>query len=167
MTVRRATPEDAAELTRLRREMFEAWGSDASAPEWLRFSDDYFRRRLAEADFAGFLVDGPDGRPVASGVGWVNEHLPAPHHISSRRGQIASMSTTPSARGQGHARAIFEALLGWFAEIGVSRVELRATAMGEPLYRSYGFREPGGITLTWSADGSYGPSWTRAVTPER
>lgn len=149
--LRRATVEDAPELTRLRALMLTAMGKDASGAAWQQACTAALVRRLAEPDrFAGWLVE-VDGRAVCSGLGWLEEHLPSPGSPDGRRGHIASMSTEPAHQRQGHARAVFGALLGWFGELGVPRVDLRATEDGRPLYESFGFRELGGATMAWTA----------------
>ena len=147
MQVRRANPGDAEELTRLRAVMFESWTGEPAAGDWVELSTAYLRRALATDDLAAYVVDGPDGL-VACGVAWIEQHLPGPNNLTGRRGHIANMSTDPGHRRQGHARAVFEALLGWFEERGVTRIDLHATAHGEPLYRAYGFTEPRGLPLT-------------------
>ena len=146
--LRRAGVEDAAQLVRLRAVMLEAMGSDTSSPGWARACEDALVRRLAEPDrFAAWVVD-VDGSPVAGGVGWLEEHLPSPSAPDGRRGHIASMSTDPAHRRQGHGRAVLDALLGWFAAAGVTRVDLRATSDGRGLYERAGFREVGGAALS-------------------
>ena len=54
-------------------------------------------------------------------------------------------------RRQGLALAVFDSLMGWFAASGVKRVDLHASTMGEPLYRSYGFADPRQPELRWRA----------------
>ena len=151
-TLRRATVDDAAELTRLRGLMHEAMGGPAGDVLWRERCTAAFARRLAGSDFVGLVVDNGD-RLVACGVGWLEEHLPSPQQHDPRRGHIASMSTEPAAQRQGHARRIFAALMEWFAEQGVPRVDLRATGDGRPLYESFGFRVLGGATMAWTAPG--------------
>ncbi len=149
MTVRRAVPSDAAELARLRAGMFAAMGYPAP-DDWLPACAEHFRERLAGPDFAAYVVDRqPGGRLAASGIGWVDWHLPSQQNPSGRIGHIASMSTDPDARRQGHARVILLALLEWFGELGVDRVALNASPVGEPLYRSVGFTEPDYPALQW------------------
>src|SRR4051812_8505014 len=110
-SVRRAAPvrgaiaAGAAELTRLRALMYESFGGDASGGEWRATCVRTFARRLAEEpeEFVAFVVDadggsGPGGPLVASGVGWVEVHLPGPTNLTGRRGHIASMSTDLEAR---------------------------------------------------------------------
>lgn len=144
MSLRRATPDDAADLTRLRALMYDAWSGSSGGDEWRESSTAMFRRRLADEteSFVAFVVE-DDRRVVASGVGWIDEHLPNPHNLPGTRGHIASMSTEEAYRSRGHARAIIEALVAWFDERDVKRIDLVATPAGEPLYRSLGFAEHG------------------------
>ena len=148
--LRRAGVEDAAELTRLRALMMTAMGNDPTVPGWAHACEAAFARRLAEPErFAAWVVEA-DGRVVASGVGWLEEHLPSPGAFDGRRGHVASMSTEPAWQRRGLARQVLTALMDWFAELDVPRVDLRATADGRPLYESVGFRELGGATMAWT-----------------
>ena len=150
-TLRRADVRDVDALVRLRALMLAALGDDLSTPGWEESCRAALVRRLAEPDrFAAFVVD-VDGLPVAAGVGWLEEHLPSPNQVDGRRGHIASMSTDPAHRRRGHGRAVLQGLLGWFADLQVARIDLRATAEGEPLYRSAGFRVLAGPTMAWTA----------------
>ena len=103
-------------------------------------------------DFVAFGVE-DEGRLVSCGAGWLEEHLPSPGQFDGRRGHIASMSTEPDVRRRGYARQVFGALMEWFAEQGVPRVDLRATDDGLPLYEAFGFRALGGATMAWTAPG--------------
>ena len=40
------------------------------------------------------------------------------------------------------------ALLDWYEELGITRIELHASEFGEGLYRELGFAEPGGVAMT-------------------
>ena len=148
---RQATVDDAAALTRLRGLMHLAMG-DTPTPLWEATCEAAFRRRLATPDFVAFIVE-LDGAVVSGGVGWLEEHLPSPYQVDARRGHIASMSTDPASRRRGYGRLVFEALMVWFAEQGVRRVDLRATPDGQQLYASFGFRVLGGATMAWTALG--------------
>ena len=151
--LRRATAADAADLTRLRGHMLGAMGADVTDPGWAPACEAALARRLAEpASFAGWLVE-VGGTAVSGGVGWVEEHLPSPGRVDGRRGHIASMSTDPQHRRQGHGGEVFRALMGWFAELGVPRVDLRATEDGRRLYEAFGFRVLGGATMAWTDGG--------------
>jgi GNAT superfamily N-acetyltransferase len=146
MPPRRATPDDAPELVRLRRVMFDAMGVDHSDPGWAVACEAVLRTALASGAMAAFVVE-EDGRLVAGGVGMVEQRLPGPRTPNGRHGYVQSMATDPEARRQGHARAVFAALLDWFDAEGVTSVDLHATAYGAPLYRSFGFSEPANLVL--------------------
>jgi len=156
-TVRRAEVADADELVRLRAVMYDSFGTDTTGP-WQQACLLELRQRLAETeDFAAFVVDRPPGpsRPggplVSAGVGWVERHLPSPRNTAGRRGHVASMSTDVAVRGQGYGSAVLAALLGWLTGLGLTRVDLRATVDGEPLYRASGFTLSTGLPMSWTA----------------
>ncbi|MEU4210869.1 GNAT family N-acetyltransferase [Streptomyces sp. NPDC026206] len=147
ITPRRARPEDAAEIVRLRRLMFAAMDGQDSPGAWERDAEEMARRRLAADGTAlgAFVVDGdPEGdgpHLAACAVGRVEERLPAPGHPSGLFGFVFTVCTDGRYRGRGFARATTQALLEWFAAQGVTRVDLHATPDAEPLYRSLGFAE--------------------------
>ena len=150
-TLRRATVEDAQALTRLRGFMHQAMGDDLT-PEWSDQCVADFRRRLATEEFVAFLVE-EDGQPVSCGVGGLEEHMPSPYQLDARRGHVSSMSTDPAYRSKGYGRMVLRALMGWFAERDIPRVDLRATPFGQPLYESEGFKVLGGATMAWTKPG--------------
>jgi ribosomal protein S18 acetylase RimI-like enzyme len=149
--VRRAAPDDATELTRLRRLMFADMGRDPGLldDDWQRRNVAHFRRRLAETDvFAAYVVDRPGGGLAACAVGWLNEHLIGTANQVGRVGYIANMSTDPAYRRRGYGRAALVALLAWLRSTGITTVDLHATPDGEALYRSLGFTDPTDPALT-------------------
>ena len=149
--VRWATLDDVPELVRLRRVMFESMGMAVSAVDDDAV-DTVLRNGLPCGDFFAAVVDG-DGFLAACGVGMTALRLPGPGNPSGRYGYIQSMVTDERARRQGHARAVLLALLGRFAELGVTKVDLHASAMGDPLYRSVGFTPGRQPELRYTAPG--------------
>lgn len=146
IVTRAAVPEDAAELVRLRRLMFLAMNGRDTPGSWEREAEVTVHRQLTgpRARLAGFVVAGDGtGAPhlAACALGTTEERLPSPSHPAGRFGFVFNVCTDPRYRGRGYARATTEALLGWFAERGVTRVDLHATDEAEPLYRSLGFTE--------------------------
>jgi ribosomal protein S18 acetylase RimI-like enzyme len=153
VTIRRARPGDAAELTRLRGVMFESVGVSPEATDWRQRCVDVFTARLAADDgtFAAVVAEdvARPGHVLACCVGWVEAHLPSPGNPSGRRGHVANVATNPSARRRGLGMAVLTELMAFFAEQDVVRVDLHATPMGEGLYRSLGFREPRDKGMSW------------------
>jgi GNAT superfamily N-acetyltransferase len=140
MSIRPATPQDAAEIVRLARLMYESMGVDGSEPIWQGEGERHVRERLGR-DVAVLVADHPDvpGQLVASAAGTIAERLPGPRNPCGKAGYIQWVATEPAFRRRGLARAMIEALLTWYEAEGVSNVELHATPDGEPLYRSLGF----------------------------
>ena len=136
---------------RLRVAMYEAWGQDASDLQWQQRCREVLLERLGADDFAAYVVE-DGGEVVSGGVGWIEFHLPGPLSPDGRRGHIASMSTLPPAQRRGHGRRVVEALLAWMTEQGLSRVDLRATTFGEPLYSRMGFQIATGLPMTWTPE---------------
>ncbi|MFI7599711.1 GNAT family N-acetyltransferase [Actinoplanes sp. NPDC049681] len=142
--VRQAVPEDARELIRLRKVMLDSMGDDpAPSGEWERTGVTILERQLSGRDgmLAAFVVDRPDGTGLAvCVVGAVDQRLPNPRDPTGLRGYVYNVATDAAYRRRGYSRACMNALIDWYATRGVSAVDLRASAEGEPLYAALGFR---------------------------
>jgi len=149
IVVRPAVPADAPELVRLRGLMFASMaGRDGGEPEpgpWQATAEAVLRERVGRdgGGLPAFVVDDPDrpGRLASCAVGTLERRLPAPGHPDGLFGFVFNICTDPGSRSRGYARACTEALLAWFDEHRVTRIDLHASAGGEALYRSLGFHE--------------------------
>lgn len=143
--VRRAKPDDAESLVRLRGLMLGAMGADVGGPDapWRATALEWFTGQLASPDtFAAYVVDDPSAGVVAGAAGNVYVHAPGPNDLTTVRGHLFNVSTEPDFRRRGLARACVAALMDWFVdETGVGQVELHATDYGIDLYRDLGFIE--------------------------
>jgi GNAT superfamily N-acetyltransferase len=145
--VRRATPEDAEEVLRLRQVMIDSVHAADSSTDWHAESLPTLRARLADAggEFAAFVVDHPSrlGALAALAAGTVEYRIGRAGNPLGAVGYVFSVATDPDARRRGYARACMESLLDWFRERGAAQVDLNASAEAEPLYASLGFvRKP-------------------------
>lgn len=144
--VRRATPEDAGELLRLRQVMIDSMAGANTDTGWQSASLATVSGKLADpaGGFAAFVVDRPErpGRLAALAVGTV-EYRIGPGNPHGRVGYVFSVATDPDTRRRGYARACMDALVEWLREQGVGQIDLTASAEAEPLYASMGFvRQP-------------------------
>ena len=149
--MRTATPADAEELTRLRIIMIEAVFGPVEDGPWRTASDAKLRKRLGDPEglMRAFVVEAPDGNGLAaSAIGVIDDRLPAARNPSGVQGYVFSVATDPRWRRRGYARAVMNAVMDWFASQGIARVDLHASEEGEPLYRSMGFAEPRGLSMT-------------------
>ncbi|MEU6254150.1 GNAT family N-acetyltransferase [Streptomyces sp. NPDC047043] len=141
--VRRAVPEDAPEVLRLRQVMIDDLPGGDKSVDWHEQSLPILRERLgeADADFAAFVVDHPErpGALAALVVGTVDYRIGKAGNPHGRAGYVFSVATDPDARRRGYARACMEELMEWFRERGAGQVMLTASAEAEPLYASLGF----------------------------
>ncbi|MEY9864344.1 GNAT superfamily N-acetyltransferase [Catenulispora sp. GAS73] len=153
--VRRAVPGDEEEIQRLRHRMaLDVFGVTPPALDepnhvaavkkvraWLEAGD--------EAGTACFVIDALDGSGLAaSAIGAVDERLPSGRNPSGRSGYIYGVCTDERYRRRGYSRLVLQALLDWYAEQGIPRIELHASEYGETLYRELGFEPPMGLALT-------------------
>ncbi|MEV0807416.1 GNAT family N-acetyltransferase [Micromonospora sp. NPDC050200] len=153
--VRRAGPGDAAEIVRLRGVMLASIGGAEPPPgPWQPAAREVLRERLADpADvMAVFVVDAPDrpGLLAACATGTVERRLGGPGNPSGLTGYVFNVVTDPGYRRRGYSRACLTGLLDWYRDRGVLKIDLRASAEGEGLYRSLGFRDTPGPTLRLS-----------------
>jgi GNAT superfamily N-acetyltransferase len=142
VTARQARPEDAAELVRLRAVMLKSFDrGGAWDDDWREPARQILLRQLAEPEpvLTAFVVDKAQGL-AACAVGTIEQRLGGPGDRAGRMGYVFSVVTDPGERRRGHSRACVTALLAWFRGRGIHRVDLRASADGEPLYESLGFR---------------------------
>jgi GNAT superfamily N-acetyltransferase len=142
-TARRAAPEDAAEVLRLRQVMIDSMSGTDTSTDWHLESLPTLRARLAtvEGDFAAFVVDHPDrpGALAALAAGTTDYRIGRSADPRGTVGYVFSVATDPGTRRRGYARACVTALLGWLRDQGAHRVQLTASAEGQPLYTSLGF----------------------------
>ncbi|GLZ80839.1 N-acetyltransferase [Actinorhabdospora filicis] len=141
---RRATLDDVAELVRLRAVMQSAINGEPAPPgPWMDTSASVLCARFAEPEptLAAFVVERPGdpGHLASCAVGTIEQRLAAPDNPSGRVGYLFSVATDEDMRRRGYSRACVSALLDWYRERGVTKVDLRASVDAEPLYRSLGF----------------------------
>ena len=101
-------------------------------------SRDYYRAALSDGSHAAWLVFDGDTWIGAGGVSFY-QIMPTYHNPSGRKAYLMNIYTRPDYRRQGIARHMVDLLVGEARERGVTAISLEATAMGMPLYESYGF----------------------------
>lgn len=145
---RRAVPDDAAELVRLRGVMLaECDGKPPADGPWQQATVQELRTRLAapeeEATLSAYVVDrpAPDQGLAACAVSTIERRLGDPANPTGQFGYVFNVATDPDQRRRGLSRACMVAVLDWLRRRGVGKVDLKATEAGAPLYRSLGFRD--------------------------
>ena len=134
---RPATPEDAAEIVRLRSDFIL---SEPLDEQWLVICRDHLSLRLQPGgDARAYVLDAPSGGLAACALGLIHPVLPAPKYPKGLAGRIHAVATEPAHRRRGHARAVLAALLEHLEREEVTLFELHASADATPLYEEFGF----------------------------
>jgi GNAT superfamily N-acetyltransferase len=143
LTIRRATAEDADELTRLRlamqMELFAGDGRGASPEEIVEHNRRYFREHLPVGDFVAFVAE-VDGEIVGTSGIVVYQAPPTQGNPTGIEGYVMNMYTVPEHRGHGIATRLLDHLVEHVRALGGRRAWLRASDSGRPVYHRYGFR---------------------------
>jgi GNAT superfamily N-acetyltransferase len=136
--VRIATLDDVDELVRLRQLMFDEMRHPAGDPSWREACADFLRETMVDGTTVSYVAG--DGEGLVSGATGVSfRRVPGPANPSGRYGYIQSVVTERAWRGRGLGRAVVAAVLDWYCDQSIHRVDLHATGDGEPIYRSLGF----------------------------
>lgn len=141
---RRATLDDVSELVRLRVVLQSAVHGEPVPPgPWMDTCAAVLCARLAapEPTMAAFVVERPGdpGHLASCAVGTIEQRLAGPKNPSGLVGHLFSVATDEDMRRRGYSRACVSALLDWYRERDVGKIDLHASVDGEPLYRSLGF----------------------------
>jgi GNAT superfamily N-acetyltransferase len=142
---RLAVETDISEVIRLRAIMLNSMDGLIVPPgPWEDSAGDFLAERLQEnpPTLAAYVVDQPDhpGFLAACAVGTIEHRLGGPANPSGAVGYVFNVATDPLYRRRGYSRGCMEALLAWFVDAGVRKIDLKASREGEPLYTSLGFR---------------------------
>jgi len=153
--VRRAVPGDEEEIQRLRHRMaLDVFGAEPPPLDEPNHVAAVKKVRMwlesgAEAMTACFVIDALDGNGLAaSAIGAIDERLPSGRNPAGRSGYIYGVCTEERYRRRGYSRLVLQALIDWYAEQGIPRIELHSSEFGEALYRELGFAETKGVALT-------------------
>lgn len=139
LVARDAAAGDIDELIRLRAQMFESMGLDATEPAW-RAACEAHLAGLATDVLFGAVVEDPTGPGlVASGLVEVHQRIPSPLSHNGRIAYVSSVCTDDAWRRRGLARIVMARLLDRLRAMDVTTVDLHATAAAEGLYRELGF----------------------------
>lgn len=172
LSVRRATPEDAALLAEHRVAMFRDMGSidPRSIPDLREASLAYFTSAVATAEYVAWLACDPHTPDViVAGAGvMLRPMLPRPAPKGDRvligsEGIVMNVYTEPGWRRRGIARQMMREIIDWAPAAGIVRLVLHASREGQALYLSMGFTPTNELRY----DGVLGVAGGSGGTPER
>jgi GNAT superfamily N-acetyltransferase len=137
--VRAAGIGDIDAVLRLRQLMLDAMGEPSGSGPWLDTVAEDLRERLPDdLDLRVYVVD-VEGEVAACAVGLIHRTLASPRRPDGAQGYLFNVATDPAHRGKGYATAVVTALVDWFRERGVERIDLDSTPEAALIYERLGF----------------------------
>lgn len=152
ITYRMATPADIETLADLRWQMQAEWEHEAAnAPgARQRYIATYRAEMLPEVErgrLRAWIAEDA-GQPIAAVtlIVWiVPPSLDRPHRP---RAQVSNVFTQPAYRRRGISRELMRRLIADARGLGIQRLILWSSEMGEPLYHSLGFDHSHALELS-------------------
>jgi GNAT superfamily N-acetyltransferase len=152
ITIREATPGEAAIILHHRRSMFRDMGEGTveELDRMVEVAGPWLARALADGSYHHWLALDGSGR-VAGGGGVLLCAWPAnPRDPCTQRAVILNVYTELEFRRRGIARQIMGAILVWVREQGFRSVNLHASEEGRQLYEKLGFTATNEMRLKFS-----------------
>lgn len=153
IALRRVRASDASTVSRLRGGLLEEMGEvpREAIARYLPGFERWFRRELSAGRLWGFLAVNGGGRPIGSGLVWLQPRVPSPKFRDRFSPYVFSVFIEPEYRGQRLGSQIVSALVASAESRGYVRVELHATEAGRGLYERLGFRPTTQLRLALGA----------------
>lgn len=140
--IRVASAEDLEHVVRHRRAMFEEMGfRDAAVLDGVNeVSREYFSEGLRSGGYRAWLAEDLSGQVVGGGGIVIADWPGYPGERRAERAWILNMYTEPEAQRCGVAKRLLEVMIEWCRSQGFRAVSLHASAVGRPLYETFGFQ---------------------------
>jgi GNAT superfamily N-acetyltransferase len=141
VTLRRAELRDVSALITLRFGLLDADGHTRSPEEAEALTASlriYFERTLPTQEFISWVAEA-DGEVVAASGLVFFDGPPSDGKPTGREAYLMNMYTRPEWRGQGLASELVQKLMTEAETRGATRIWLRATDQGRPIYARAGF----------------------------
>ena len=149
LTLRLATPEDAAVIASHRVRMFleaKGWPEERGA-ELLAVLPPFLARAIGAGTYRGWLLTTADGAVVAGAGVQVRDLIPRLEVLAGPEALVVNVFVEPPYRRRGLARQLMVAILDWCRVEGIVRIVLHPTDAARPLYVSLGFATSGELIL--------------------
>jgi ribosomal protein S18 acetylase RimI-like enzyme len=144
--IRRATPDDAYTLTRLRHALWDELNPDHPSQQADSERLYVYWYETIEAGATVAWLDEDAGRSRGMVALLLQAYPPLPT-TENRRGYLSALYVVPAYRRQGVGQALMETVIGFAQEHGLRSLELRTSEAARPLYDALGFKSHEILTL--------------------
>jgi GNAT superfamily N-acetyltransferase len=150
--VRAAALDDIRTLVAHRLAMFAEMGYQLDADAVGRAFADWVSREMPAGNYHAWLIEADGAQVVAGGGITVLPWPPGPEYLTGRVAYVYNVYTVPMWRHRGLATLVMDTIHGWCRDHGIGLVGLNASAAGQPVYESMGYRATGS-PMMWAALG--------------
>jgi GNAT superfamily N-acetyltransferase len=142
LTIRRGTPDEAAQVALHRRLMF-ADIREYPLEALLAMEEAYHAwvaEKMSNDGYVAFFAVNSDDEIIGGAGAWIREWLLSPRNLSGKDAHVIDVYVRPAYRRRGIARDLMQTLVDWCeAQGGIPTATLEASNQGRPLYESLGF----------------------------
>jgi len=137
-SIREARPDEVDVVVSLRVAMSEENDGEKLSEQVLEATRRWLHEHTRNGIMRSWLAES-DGRIVGTVSCRIRDASPREHDLVGKEAYVHNLYVKPAYRSRGIGRALMQTLLDWCKSAGYSRVALRASVMGRPLYERMGF----------------------------
>jgi GNAT superfamily N-acetyltransferase len=137
-SIRDAGPDEIDLVAGLRVMMAEETDETTLSPQLVEATRRWLRENTQRGIMRSWLAEG-DGKIVGTVTCRIRDTSPREHDLAGKEAYVHNLYVDPAYRNRGIGRALMQVLLDWCKNAGYSRIALRASDMGRPLYERMGF----------------------------
>jgi GNAT superfamily N-acetyltransferase len=137
-SIREAGPDEIDLVAGLRVMMAEETDETKLSAQLVEATRRWLRENTQHGIMRSWLAEG-DGKVVGTVSCRIRDTSPREHDLVGKEAYVHNLYVDPAYRNRGIGRALMQVLLDWCKSAGYSRIALRASEMGRPLYERMGF----------------------------
>ncbi len=137
-SIREAGPDEIDLVASLRVTMAEETDETKLSAQLVEATRRWLRENTQRGIMRSWLAES-DGKIVGTVSCRIRDTSPREHDLIGKEAYVHNLYVEPAYRNRGIGRALMQVLLDWCKDNGYTRIALRASAMGRPLYERMGF----------------------------
>ncbi len=137
-SIREAGPDDLDLVVSLRVRMAEETDATKLSAQLVDATRRWLRENTQRGIMRSWLAQS-DGKIIGTVSCRIRDTSPREFDLIGKEAYVHNLYVEPAYRNRGIGRSLMQVLLDWCKDNGYTRVALRASEMGRPLYERMGF----------------------------
>jgi GNAT superfamily N-acetyltransferase len=137
-SIREASPNEIDLVVSLRVAMSEETDETTLSAQLVEATRRWLGENTQRGIMRSWLAES-DGKVVGTVSCRIRDTSPREHDLIGKEAYVHNLYVEPAYRSRGIGRALMQVLLDWCKDNGYTRVALRASVMGRPLYERMDF----------------------------